>query len=355
MSGVATALAGLAGVAVLLAYGYDGVWLLGTAVALVTGPLLIWQGARRADAGPAPGEPVVATLAGYPLLTVPVGAALVMAAYQLLVAGSFDRTAVAVGLVSAGLLAVREALAAADVRRYARRLARQEAHFRSLVAGANDLILVLDDDLVVRWQSPAAARLFGLSDQTCSVGRSWRCCTPTTLRRGRRAADRRGRRAPAGGGPPGCWSPGSATASAAWRDTESTVSDQRDVPEVDALVVHLRDVGERRHLEQTLHRMAFTDQLTGLPNRRELMRAVDHPAVGARPGRRRAGHRPARDERGQRRARSGGRRRGPDRGGAPAAHHGGAGRPAGPAGRRRVRGASPSPGRCRRTRWAPGC
>jgi diguanylate cyclase (GGDEF)-like protein len=57
-----------------------------------------------------------------------------------------------------------------------------------------------------------------------------------------------------------------------WRDTESTVSDQRAVPEVAALVVHVRDVGERRHLERTLHRLSYTDQLTGLSNRRSLMR-----------------------------------------------------------------------------------
>ena len=57
-----------------------------------------------------------------------------------------------------------------------------------------------------------------------------------------------------------------------WRDTESTVADQRAVPEVAALVVHVRDVGERRHLERTLHRLSYTDQLTGLANRRALMR-----------------------------------------------------------------------------------
>jgi diguanylate cyclase (GGDEF)-like protein len=44
------------------------------------------------------------------------------------------------------------------------------------------------------------------------------------------------------------------------------------VPEVAALVVHVRDVGERRHLERTLHRLSYSDQLTGLANRRALMR-----------------------------------------------------------------------------------
>ncbi|GAA0588001.1 EAL domain-containing protein [Paractinoplanes ferrugineus] len=38
-------------------------------------------------------------------------------------------------------------------------------------------------------------------------------------------------------------------------------------PEVQAIVVSLRDVGARRELEQQLSRQAFTDSLTGLPNR----------------------------------------------------------------------------------------
>ena len=67
-----------------------------------------------------------------------------------------------------------------------------------------------------------------------------------------------------------------------WRDTESTISDQRAVPEVAALVVHVRDVGERRHLERALHRLSYTDQLTGLANRRALMR--DLLAYRRRPG-----------------------------------------------------------------------
>jgi diguanylate cyclase (GGDEF)-like protein len=68
-----------------------------------------------------------------------------------------------------------------------------------------------------------------------------------------------------------------------WRDTESTISDQRSVPEVAALVVHVRDVGERKHLERTLHRLSYTDQLTGLANRRALMR--DLLEYRRRPGR----------------------------------------------------------------------
>src|SRR5439155_18919337 len=165
--GVSLSVAGLAALAVLLAHHAPPAAALVAGLVLVTGPGLTLTGARRADDGPSPAVPPFdadGTLAGYPLMGVPVGAALLAAAYHLLAVGPFDRTAVVLAVVWVAVLAARETLAAVDVRRYARRLATQEAHFRSLVAGAADVTVVLDDDLVVRWQSPAAARQFGLSD-----------------------------------------------------------------------------------------------------------------------------------------------------------------------------------------------
>jgi diguanylate cyclase (GGDEF)-like protein/PAS domain S-box-containing protein len=273
-AGVAAVILGLAALAVPLAHGYAGAGLLPAGAGLLAGPVLAWSGARRAGGGPAPTPPGASALAGYPLLTLPIGAALATALYHLATQGQFDRTAMALGLASAALLAVREALSAADIRRYARRLAGREAHFRSLVAGANDLILVLDDDLTVRWQSPAAARLFGLSDQDVLGRPVLDLLHPEDVDGAAMLLDlvvRRYRQ----GGRPALVSARLRDGFGRWRDTESTVSDQRDVPEVGALVLHLRDVGERRQLEQQLYRMSCTDQLTALPNRRELVRAVE--------------------------------------------------------------------------------
>lgn len=281
-AGAAATLSGLAGLAVPTAFAYDGRGLLVAVVPLLVGSVLARIGAQQADAArpEAPGPDAgragsgMAALAGYPLLTVPIAVALVMALYHLIVHGGVDRTAMALGLASAALLAIREGLSAADVRRYARQLASREAHFRSLVAGANDLILVLDDDLIVRWQSPAAARLYGLSDQDV-IGQPLVCLLhpddiePAELALSRAVDPLRD------AGRPILVSARLRDGFGRWRDTESTVSDQREVPEVGALVLHLRDVGERRHLEQRLHRMACTDPLTSLPNRRELMRAVE--------------------------------------------------------------------------------
>jgi diguanylate cyclase (GGDEF)-like protein/PAS domain S-box-containing protein len=280
-AGASTTVLGLSMVAIPLAYGRAGALLPLCAGALLAGPALTWQGARRADAGPAPAEPGAASLAGYPLLTIPVATGLIMAGYHLIVVGAFDRTAMAFGLTCAMLLATREALGAADVRRYTRRLARQEAHFRSLVGGANDLILVLDEELVVRWQSPAAARLFGLSDQDVlgrpflamlhpdDIGAAGRLLT-AIINENRAASDREGAQEVH----PSLLAGRLRDGFGRWRDTESSVTDQRGGSEVDAIVLHLRDVSDRRHLEQAVHRMSCTDQLTSLPNRRELMRAV---------------------------------------------------------------------------------
>ena len=265
--GAGLSIVGLATVAIVLGTEIpDGsAWL--ATVPLVAGPVLADLGARRAGAGPDEPDPADedGSLAGYPLLALPVGLAVLAAAYHLLVVGMLDRISTVLGIAGVAAIGLREALAAVDVRRYARRLTAQEAHFRSLVSGATEVTVVVDAELVVRWQSPAAARHFGLSDQDV-VGRPFtalvhpddvarvraalRASEPTLIEA--RLRDGFGR----------------------WRDTESTVSDLRDAPEVAALVVHVRDVGERKELERTLHRMAFTDQLTGLANRRELLRAV---------------------------------------------------------------------------------
>ena len=50
-----------------------------------------------------------------------------------------------------------------------------------------------------------------------------------------------------------------------WRDTESTVSDQRAAPEVAGVVVHVRDVGDRTQLQRSLDEVTSTDDQPALP------------------------------------------------------------------------------------------
>jgi diguanylate cyclase (GGDEF)-like protein/PAS domain S-box-containing protein len=243
-------------------------WLLGAAGLLILGPVLIWGGVRRAIISPGPGAPAPTitdgTLVGDPLLVAPVLAGIAAVGYDAVSRGGLSATTLALGLAAVLAVTVRESLEALRVRRFAGQLAVHEAHFRSLVAGSSDVIVVLDPDLSVRWQSPAAARQFGLSDQEV-LGRPFTALIHTEDHERVYVA---------------CAEPGGITAArlcdgfGVWRPTEFTVSDLRESPEVRGLVVHLRDVSERLELEETLRHTARTDSLTGLVNRATFLHEI---------------------------------------------------------------------------------
>jgi diguanylate cyclase (GGDEF)-like protein/PAS domain S-box-containing protein len=239
---------------------------------IVAGLALTAEGGSRREAPPRVEAPEPEQyLSSYPLLAVPASVGVIAAVYHLLAVGRFDRRAIVLGIAMVAILMTRELLVVRDIRQYAGQLKEKEAHFRSLVAGATDLTLVLDERLRINWQSPAAARVFGLADSEV-VGRTFReLIHPDDVAAAQAVIESvlSGEHAD---GPPALINARFKDGHDMWRDTESTVSDQRAVPEVAALVVHVRDVGERRHLERTLHRLSYTDQLTGLANRRALMR-----------------------------------------------------------------------------------
>ncbi|MER7283303.1 EAL domain-containing protein [Dactylosporangium sp. NPDC000244] len=247
----------------ILDYHLEPGWLLLAGVPLVAGPLLA---GRELPPGPAEaGAPTTdGSFARYPLLALPLAGALVAAAYHLVVAGRFDTVSAVLAIVSVVIIAVREALAVADVRQYARWLAEREARFRALVAGSADVTMMLDDALVVRWQSPAAARRLGLADADVvdrplldRVHPDEAAAVAAALTGGDTLIEAR-----IGDG------------FGIWRETEWSVSDQRTDPSVRAVVVHVRDISRRRQLEHALHQAARTDHLTGLANRTELRRLL---------------------------------------------------------------------------------
>ncbi|MFC7279865.1 putative bifunctional diguanylate cyclase/phosphodiesterase [Paractinoplanes rhizophilus] len=257
----------------MIVLGGDGRLLPLLALPIVAGLVLSADGGSRRDLPPPPLEPRSPDqyLASYPLLAVPAAVGVVAAIWHLITVRDFDTVAISLGVGMVAVLAMRELLVVRDIRQYAAQLQTAEAHFRSLVAGATDLTLVLDERLRIRWQSPAASRLFGLSDDEV-VGRAFGdLIHPDDVSAAQAVIDSvlAGEHAD---GPPALVTARLRDGARMWRDTESTISDQRSVPEVAALVVHVRDIGERKHLERALHKLSYTDQLTGLANRRALMR-----------------------------------------------------------------------------------
>ncbi len=177
-------------------------------------------------------------------------------------------------------LGVLGAIAALAMALFLRRTAAQRAaQFRSLVDNASDLITVLDETGVIRYQSPSAERLVGVrSDQL--VGTSYLALLDEGDGSHLRSilADLATSTDPTA----------SATAEyrlrhedGSWRSVESIVTDQLNDPTVKGLVLNTRDVTDRKLLQEELAHQAFHDSLTGLSNRAVFRDRVEHALMRA--------------------------------------------------------------------------
>ncbi|MGI5243615.1 putative bifunctional diguanylate cyclase/phosphodiesterase [Dactylosporangium sp. CA-139066] len=238
-------------------------WLLSAGGLLALGSVLVWAGACRAVFAKVPGPRVTdGTLIGDPLLVAPVLAGAGAVLYTLVSRGTIGTAAMVVGAAAVLTVVLREIIEALTVRRFSGEIDARQTAFTSLVAGSADVILVLDPDLSVRWQSPAAARQFGLSDQEV-LGRPFaRLVHPGDVAEVRAALAAPGRDAAEPVRARICDGFG------VWRHVEFTAG---ETPGIDGVVVYLRDAGERRELERSLQRTARTDPLTGLANRGALL------------------------------------------------------------------------------------
>ena len=66
-----------------------------------------------------------------------------------------------------------------------------------------------------------------------------------------------------------------------WRYLEAGISDLRGDADVGAVVLHCRDMTERHAREQALQSVAYTDPMTGLPNRAGFLRPCGAVAAAA--------------------------------------------------------------------------
>ena len=134
--GAALVMVGISAIAVAAEAGLPIAWLAIGGTAALVGPVLMLAGAQRTANGPSEPDAVdeEGTFAGYPLLAVPVIIGVGAAVFRFVTGGHFSQTSIVLGLAAVTAVAFRETLAARDIRRYARRLAGQQAHFRALVS-----------------------------------------------------------------------------------------------------------------------------------------------------------------------------------------------------------------------------
>ena len=145
-------------------------------------------------------------------------------------------------------------------------LARNQEYLHQLVRQADQIVTVVDDQAIVRWQSASVHRLLG-HPEGVALGRS---LFDLVHEEDRELVGLVFAEAVEDNRPDGGVLRVSARvqdAAGRWRDTESTISDLRRVPAVQGIVIHTTDTTDQRTLQRQLERMSFADYLTGLGNR----------------------------------------------------------------------------------------
>ena len=179
-----------------------------------------------------------------------------------------------VGMVVCVLLAaVHRGLSAREEQRLGALLQRSEAYFRSVVHSAGDAVVILDDDLRIRWASPALERALGEAAPEL-VGRPILDAVHPDDVHALVSALPTSAGAPSTEEGTGLLTVRLPDAAGEWRYLEAGVSDLRHVADVGAVVLHCRDMTDRHAREQALQAIAFTDPMTGLPNRAGFLRLV---------------------------------------------------------------------------------
>ncbi|MFI6449151.1 putative bifunctional diguanylate cyclase/phosphodiesterase [Kitasatospora sp. NPDC050543] len=179
-------------------------------------------------------------------------------------------------------LILRQGVMLLDNLSLAQELAQKEAHFRSLVQGSSDVIMIAGGNGVLSYVSPAALGVYNRDPEELVGGNLLNLVHPDDvdrvllevrrfLAKGQHATHR---------GPVPAAEPSARvecrvrSGSGEWLHVESTVNRYRD-----GLILNSRDVTERVTLQAQLQHNAFHDPLTDLPNRALFAQRV-HAALG---------------------------------------------------------------------------
>jgi diguanylate cyclase (GGDEF)-like protein/PAS domain S-box-containing protein len=153
-----------------------------------------------------------------------------------------------------------------------------EARFRALVQNSSDVILLVDALMVVRYQTPSAERVLGYAADAL-VGKRLTDVVhgDDQVRFGALIAQ-----ALASAGVTGPGELRLICEDGSWLFVDVTVTNLVHDRELTGLVLTVRDVHDRKLLEERLSYQAFHDPLTGLANRALLTNRLTHALAGAR-------------------------------------------------------------------------
>jgi len=155
---------------------------------------------------------------------------------------------------------------------------RSEDRFRSLIQNSSDVTMIIDEEGLYRYLSPAVSELLGYQPRQLLGTRATDYVHPDDwdLLRRRLGAE---------------FQASSDTAVLEFRmlrkdgtvrDVEAVISNQLQRKSVDGYVINVRDVTERKKFEELLNHRALHDPLTGLANRQLIIDRADRMLVRAR-------------------------------------------------------------------------
>lgn len=244
-------------------------------------------GARRAAAPQAPAgqvreerphsRPITGSL---PALTPYLAAAVCTLGilYNVVDGRKVDRMVVFTGCTVVLALVIRQGIMLLDNIALTQELAQKENHFRSLVQGSSDVIMIAAPTGTLRYVSPAAAGVYGREAEHLVGTELASLIHPDDL--GRVVHEvRRFLAAPPADEPTMRIECRFESGDGDWLNVESTVNRHQG-----GLILNSRDVTERVRLQAQLQHSAEHDPLTDLPNRALFTRRVRQALTGRRAG-----------------------------------------------------------------------